>query len=128
MGGPAEADAGGAAQPGESAADFAGEPDAFGRLWTPHRMVYIKGENKPTHGDAGDDCWTDADRAVIAAADALHERHDLDDAEWSALVGVVGEEGAIDLLLLCGWYHAISFAVRALRLPLEPGTAPIGAR
>ena len=26
---------------------FAGAPDAFGRLWTPHRMAYIKGEGKP---------------------------------------------------------------------------------
>ncbi|MFV0429026.1 MAG: HIT family protein [Arachnia sp.] len=25
-----------------------GVPDAFGRLWTPHRMVYIQGEGKPT--------------------------------------------------------------------------------
>lgn len=25
----------------------AGESDAFFRLWTPHRMAYIKGENKP---------------------------------------------------------------------------------
>ena len=40
----------------EPAEDFAGTPDAFGRLWTPHRMAYIKGENKPAHGDAGDDC------------------------------------------------------------------------
>ncbi len=24
-----------------------GTPDGFERLWTPHRMVYIKGENKP---------------------------------------------------------------------------------
>ena len=24
-----------------------GVPDAFQRLWTPHRMVYISGENKP---------------------------------------------------------------------------------
>lgn len=24
-----------------------GEPDPFFRLWTPHRMAYIKGENKP---------------------------------------------------------------------------------
>ena len=40
----------------EDATAFAGEPDAFGRLWTPHRMVYIKGEGKPTHGEAGDDC------------------------------------------------------------------------
>ena len=27
--------------------DFAGVPDAFQRLWTPHRMVYIGGEGKP---------------------------------------------------------------------------------
>ena len=24
-----------------------GEPDSFDRLWTPHRMAYIKGEGKP---------------------------------------------------------------------------------
>jgi len=30
--------------------------DAWDRLWTPHRMAYIKGENKPTHTDAGDEC------------------------------------------------------------------------
>jgi ATP adenylyltransferase len=26
------------------------------RLWTPHRIAYIKGENRPSHTDAGDDC------------------------------------------------------------------------
>lgn len=29
------------------AENFAGTPDAFQRLWTPHRMVYIGGEGKP---------------------------------------------------------------------------------
>jgi ATP adenylyltransferase len=29
-----------------------GVPDAFERLWTPHRMLYISGENKPPSGDA----------------------------------------------------------------------------
>ena len=29
------------------ASDFAGEPDGFGRLWTPHRLAYIRAENKP---------------------------------------------------------------------------------
>ena len=33
-----------------------GVPDAFGRLWTPHRMAYIRGENKPTGPAAGDGC------------------------------------------------------------------------
>jgi ATP adenylyltransferase len=32
--------------------DGAGAPDGFQRLWMPHRMAYIKGENKP--GDAGE--------------------------------------------------------------------------
>ena len=27
--------------------DGAGVPDGFARLWMPHRMAYIKGENKP---------------------------------------------------------------------------------
>lgn len=31
----------------EEAGSLAGVPDAFQRLWTPHRMVYIDGENKP---------------------------------------------------------------------------------
>ena len=30
--------------------------DGWDRLWTPHRMAYIKGENKPTHDEAGDEC------------------------------------------------------------------------
>ncbi len=35
----------------EDPAKLAGAPDAFQRLWTPHRMVYIHGEGKPK--DAG---------------------------------------------------------------------------
>jgi ATP adenylyltransferase len=32
--------------------DGVGDPDGFRRLWTPHRLAYIKGENKP--GDTGE--------------------------------------------------------------------------
>ncbi|WP_114559235.1 HIT family protein [Desertihabitans aurantiacus] len=32
-----------------------GVPDAFQRLWTPHRMVYIGGENKPAD-DSAEQC------------------------------------------------------------------------
>jgi ATP adenylyltransferase len=30
--------------------------DAWDRLWTPHRMTYLKGEGRPSHGDAGEEC------------------------------------------------------------------------
>ena len=43
--------------PEQHIAAFAGMwSEGFDRLWTPHRMAYIKGENKPTHTDAGDEC------------------------------------------------------------------------
>ena len=33
-----------------------GEPDGWERLWTPHRMAYIKGEGKPTGPHPEDGC------------------------------------------------------------------------
>jgi alkylhydroperoxidase family enzyme len=79
-----------------------------------------------TAGSPDDDCWDSADRAVLRAVDALHAHNDLDDDEWSALVDAVGPDGAIDALLLCGWYHAISYVARAARLDREPGTPTFG--
>ena len=33
-----------------------GVPDELDRLWTPHRMAYIRGENKPADSAAGHQC------------------------------------------------------------------------
>jgi hypothetical protein len=80
-----------------------------------------------TAGQPGDPCWTDpADQAVLRAADALDRDCDLSDADWADLVGHVGEDGAVDTLLICGWYRAISYLARATRLAPEPG-APLFA-
>jgi ATP adenylyltransferase len=38
----------------DEAASLPGTPDGFERLWTPHRMVYISGENKPATPSAAD--------------------------------------------------------------------------
>jgi ATP adenylyltransferase len=52
--------------------DGAGEPDGFQRLWMPHRMAYIKGENRAT-SDSPDECpfcrapkLPDADGLIVA--------------------------------------------------------------
>jgi ATP adenylyltransferase len=39
---------------GSDVQDGVGEPDAFQRLWTPHRIAYVKGENKPESSDEAD--------------------------------------------------------------------------
>ncbi|MGD8213786.1 HIT family protein [Aestuariimicrobium sp. Y1814] len=45
-------------EPGEvhESFEYAGVPDQFQRLWTPHRMAYIQGENKPSTPDRGHEC------------------------------------------------------------------------
>ena len=53
--------------------------------------------------------------------DELHERSDLDDDLWAALRSEFEEDQLMELLLLCGWYHAISFVARGARVPLEEG-------
>lgn len=63
-------DAEGQAVHPESSADFAGVPDAFQRLWTPHRMVYIDDAHK---GGGPDQCpfcrapGLDDEQALIVA-------------------------------------------------------------
>ncbi|TCC49125.1 carboxymuconolactone decarboxylase family protein [Kribbella capetownensis] len=74
-------------------------------------------------GQAKDACWTEpSDRAVIRAVDALHVNSDLDDDEWCELREQLNEDEVVDLLLLCGWYHSISYVARAVRLLREPNT------
>jgi alkylhydroperoxidase family enzyme len=74
-----------------------------------------------THGTSDDPCWTKPrEKTLIRVVDALHETADLPDALWQALSDEFSVEQVLDVVLLTGWYHAISFAARAMRVPLEP--------
>lgn len=75
-----------------------------------------------TFGQAGDPCWTEEERTLIALCDALHTNATVDDDLWSRLRSAWPEEAILELLLLAGFYHTTSFVVNALALPLEPGT------
>jgi alkylhydroperoxidase family enzyme len=75
-----------------------------------------------THGEESDPCWTDErDRLLIEAVDALHDTADIDDTLWQRLSAIFGDQELLDLLLLCGWYHAISFAANGARVAREDG-------
>jgi len=74
-----------------------------------------------THGSADDGCWSTRERLLIRAADAVHDHGDLDDRLWDLLAAELGDAEILDVLFLCGWYHAISWVVRAARVALEPG-------
>lgn len=75
-----------------------------------------------THGRPADPCWTDErDRVLIEAADALHDGADIDDDLWRRLRAHLSEQQTLDLFMLAGWYHAISYAANGARVELEPG-------
>jgi ATP adenylyltransferase len=63
----------------EPESSFTGDPDGFGRLWTPHRMVYIKGEGKPANDEPGAGCpfcsaptRSDEDALIVARGERVY--------------------------------------------------------
>jgi alkylhydroperoxidase family enzyme len=74
-----------------------------------------------THGTPGDACWSSEEAVLLRAVDELHESADVGDATWAALASVMTQDQLLDLLLLAGWYHAISYAANAARVTLEDG-------
>ncbi len=61
-------------EPAEQAG--AGAPDAFARLWTPHRMAYIKGEGKPADEQDCPFCraptLSDEDALIVARGERVY--------------------------------------------------------
>ncbi len=75
-----------------------------------------------THGDASDRCWSDPRECLlIDAVDALHDHADLTDELWSRLREHFTDEQLLDLFMLTGWYHAISYTANGARVDNEPG-------
>lgn len=65
------------------------------------------------HGGADDLCWNKEDQLVIRLADQLHSTARVDEALWSDLSTHFKEEQLVELVMLAGLYHAVSFMVNA---------------
>jgi len=69
------------------------------------------------------ECWSEAERVLIATADALHERATLSDGEFASLKARYNEAQIFEILQLCGFYRTVSYIANALKLPLEETAA-----
>ena len=88
---------------------------AFGAKagWTPEQV------RSSVRGHAEDACWSDEERAVIRLADQLHATSHVDDALWQQAASHFAPEQLIELVMLAGLYHAVSFMVNALGVQHE---------
>jgi 4-carboxymuconolactone decarboxylase len=73
--------------------------------------------------DAGDAAWSERDRLLVRMVDALHDHSDIDDSLWTQLSAVWSDVQLLQLLVLAGWYHAISYVANVSRIPQESWAA-----
>jgi 4-carboxymuconolactone decarboxylase len=65
---------------------------------------------------------TAAARAVYRTAMALNRRHRLSDAEFAEAREVLGEQGLVDVIGLCGYYALVSLTLNAFDVPVPDGS------
>jgi alkylhydroperoxidase family enzyme len=74
-------------------------------------------------GGADAPCWSPAEQALIAAVDALHHRATLSEEEFKALSAHYDNARILEIILICGFYHTVSYLANGLDLPLEEKAA-----
>lgn len=79
---------------------------------------------------AGDPHWTPKERALVGLVDELHDGAAVTDARWSELRAHFAPDQLVELVVLAGFYHTISFVTKAFGVELEDGAerfpAPTG--
>jgi len=75
------------------------------------------------HEGADAPCWSEAERAMIAAVDALHHRATLSDNEFKMLSAHYDDDKILEIMLLCGFYRTVSYLANGLALLLEDNAA-----
>ncbi len=79
-------------------------------------------------GGVDDPAWSPREQLLVRLVDALHETSTVDAPLWAALKGEFSDEQLIELVVLAGLYHMVSFVTNALAVPLEPAAARFPAR
>ena len=80
------------------------------------------------HLDSGALCWSQKDAAIIEMVDELHDTGKVPEVIYQRLLTYFTERQITELLLLAGWYHAISFFANGLEIELEDWTPRFPAK
>jgi 4-carboxymuconolactone decarboxylase len=65
--------------------------------------------------------WDPVEALLCRAADELHRDHTLGEGTWAGLAERFDEQELIEVAMLVGYYHLVSFTCNALGVPLESG-------
>lgn len=65
------------------------------------------------------DQWTAADRALLAAADELHDSAKISDPTWEQLASRYDAQQLIEICMVVGQYHLVAFTLNSLGVEVE---------
>jgi len=65
--------------------------------------------------------WSDLDRALLRAADEVHDDQFVSDETWAALAAHNDTQQLMDLVFAIGQYTLVSMALNTFGVQLEPG-------
>jgi 4-carboxymuconolactone decarboxylase len=63
--------------------------------------------------------WTDAEWLLIRMVDQLHDSGRLTDDLWTSMAAQWTADQLLELIVLAGWYHTVSFVANGAQVPLE---------
>lgn len=72
--------------------------------------------------------WDEHERAILRAAEELHEQAMVSDLTWEQLSTRLNEHQLVELLILIGQFVATAYFQNSLRLRLEPANKGLAAR
>jgi len=72
-------------------------------------------------GAPDDPVWSEREACIVALADALHHRASVPEALWRRVERHFRPDQQVELVVLCGLYHAIAFATNAFGVEPEEG-------
>jgi alkylhydroperoxidase family enzyme len=81
--------------------------------WTPAQL------HATVHGEPSADCWSIEDHLVIRLADELHDTSRVGDPLWAELSARFAADQLVELIMLAGLYHAVSYVINALAIQHE---------
>jgi len=65
--------------------------------------------------------WSAEENSILALADALHAQARIDEALYARLKQAFSDAQLVELVVLAGFYHTISFVIGAFAIDNEPG-------
>ncbi len=75
------------------------------------------------HETVSNALWSEREHVLMRVVDELHETSTISDAAWEQLEAIWNSSQILEVIIIVGWYHLISFVANAAHIDYEPWAA-----